>query len=254
MTAWLDSFGTSLNPAQREAVRGLATSDAALATLVGPAGTGKSYVAGLLDTVWRDLTAGEEGTPGGRVIGVASTQVAADILREDGVSDTANVAAFLAAQRRLTGGSPIPADSALQLGAHDVLLVDEASMVDTYALTRLQATVDAVGARMILMGDPHQLGAIGAGGMMRAAIDRDAETYTLSRRPPLHQRMGARRHPSPCATVAPAPALVTTGSPPQSPSTTPAAASSTPAPPRTPSPPSPARRPPTGSPARTSPS
>ncbi|WP_158220836.1 MobF family relaxase [Kineosporia sp. R_H_3] len=191
VTTWLDTFGASLNPAQRQAVLGIASSDAALVTLVGPAGTGKSYVAGLLDAAWRELTAspqppGGAGEPDpdggnrGRVVGVATTQVAADILREDGVADTANVAAFLAAQRRLASGTMLPDDAALRLTSNDLLVVDEASMVDTYALTRLQAAVDAAGARMVLMGDPHQLGAVGAGGMMRAAIDRDAETYTLS--------------------------------------------------------------------------
>ncbi|MGF1661880.1 MAG: AAA family ATPase [Kineosporiaceae bacterium] len=61
-----------------------------------------------------------------------------------------------------------------------LVVVDEASMVDTHVLTRLQAQADTAGARVVLMGDPHQLGAVGAGGMMQAAVDRDAETYTLS--------------------------------------------------------------------------
>ena len=53
-------------------------------------------------------------------------------------------------------------------------------MADTASLNRLQAAADTAGARVVLMGDPHQLGPVGAGGMMRAAIDRDAQTFTLS--------------------------------------------------------------------------
>jgi TrwC relaxase/AAA domain len=50
--AWLDGPGADLSPAQREAVAGLATSDAALTVLIGPAGTGKSFTAGALAALW----------------------------------------------------------------------------------------------------------------------------------------------------------------------------------------------------------
>lgn len=179
--AWLDDTGDAsralLSPAQREAVAGLASSDAALAVLVGPAGTGKSYTVGRLAEAWADLS------DGGRVIGVATAQVAADVLRDDGLPDTANTTAFLAAQARLDHGRGLPADAPFRLSGRDILVVDEASMVDTATLTRLQAVTSAAGARMVLLGDPQQLGAIGAGGMMRTIVGQVAteggEVYTL---------------------------------------------------------------------------
>jgi TrwC relaxase/AAA domain len=173
---WLagSDIGATLSPAQAAALRGIATSDAALSVLVGPAGTGKSYAAGVLDAVWRHHT------PGGRVIGIAPTQVAAEVLADDGVVDTANAAAFLAAHARLAAGRGLDHDDSWRLGSHDLVLVDEASMLDTQTLTRLQEAVDQAGARLVLMGDPHQLQAVGASGMMAAAIGRDAETYTLA--------------------------------------------------------------------------
>ncbi|WP_143447891.1 MobF family relaxase [Kineosporia sp. R_H_3] len=188
---WLEAqpVGQALSPAQREALLGLATSDAAAAVLVGPAGTGKSFTAAAFDVAWRDLTAqlAEHRNPDvrarygpGRAVGVAITQAAADVLAEDGVTDSANIAAFLTAQRRLTEGRPLAGDERWRLGPNDVLLVDEASMADTASLNRLQAAADTAGARVVLMGDPHQLGPVGAGGMMRAAIDRNAQTFTLS--------------------------------------------------------------------------
>ncbi|MGL4743720.1 MAG: MobF family relaxase, partial [Dermatophilaceae bacterium] len=172
--AWLDGEGERLSPAQREAVAGLACSDAALSVLIGPAGTGKSFAAGHLAAVWADLSYG------GRVVGVATAQLAADVLRDDGVEVTANVTAFLTAHKRLTAGAVLPGDERLRLGSRDVLLVDEASMLDTAALTGLRKVVEDAGARMILMGDPRQLGAVGAGGLMSTVVDHGAQTYTLS--------------------------------------------------------------------------
>ncbi|MGL5825384.1 MAG: MobF family relaxase [Nocardioides sp.] len=173
---WLDQdpAGSTLSVSQRAALEGIACSDAALSVLVGPAGTGKSYTAGVLDQVWRHHT----GT--GRVVGVAITQAAADVLADDGITASANVAAFLAAHTRITQGRGQPYDRRWNLSKWDLVLVDEASMLDTGSLTRLHDIVEAAGARLVLMGDPHQLSAVGASGMMAAAIERDAETYTLS--------------------------------------------------------------------------
>ncbi|MGL5826628.1 MAG: MobF family relaxase [Nocardioides sp.] len=173
---WLDrtELGAALSPAQRAALVGVATSDAALVVLVGPAGTGKSYTAGVLDQAWR------RHTHTGRVVGVAITQAAADVLADDGVATSANVAAFLAAQNRIAAGRAQVYDESWRLTDRDLVLVDEASMLDTGSLTRLHEATEAAGARLVLMGDPAQLSAVGASGMMRAAVERDAETYTLT--------------------------------------------------------------------------
>ncbi len=184
VTAWLDTHDrpTSAPPNARPS-SAWPSSDAALAVLVGAAGTGKSYTVGALDSAWRDLTTAagvDSPRTGGRVLGLTVAQIAADVLREDGVADTANLAAFLAAQARLTDGRRAPERPRWQLTARDLVVIDEASMVDTATLTRVQHLIDAAGARMVLLGDPHQLGAVGAGGMMRAVIDRQAETYTLT--------------------------------------------------------------------------
>ncbi len=214
--------------------RRVASSDAALAVLIGPAGTGKSYTAGAWPTrLARPHRAGP------RRWASPPTQVAADVLREDGLADTANVAAFLAAQRRLVDGRALDGDHRLGLGRDDVVLVDEASMLDTTALTRLQAHVEDAGARLILMGDPRQLGPVGAGGMMRAAIDRDAQTFTLAEVRRFTDDWEARRPACSCAT-----ATWT-----RSPTTTPRPHPSTAAPERDRSPPSPAPPPRTASPA-----
>jgi conjugative relaxase-like TrwC/TraI family protein len=172
---WLktSTAGGSLGPDQAAAVRGLMTSGAALSVLVGPAGTGKSHTVGALSEGWARLT-------GGRVYGLATSQIATEVLAQDGVT-ARNISQWLAAQARLErNGQARPADRQLKLTAADVVVVDEASMVDTVALEQIRAHVDQAGARLILTGDPRQLAAVGAGGAMEMLADGVADTHTLA--------------------------------------------------------------------------
>jgi AAA domain/TrwC relaxase len=170
--AWLEGHAGMLGDDQAAAVRGIACSGAGLTVLVGPAGAGKSHTAGALASLWSDLT-------GGRVVGLAVTQVATEVLREDGIDAAANVTAWTEAQGRLQVGEGSLRDQAWALTERDVVLVDEASMVNTGQLTAIRAAVDAAGARMVVAGDPAQLGAVGPGGMMALLSSGEAETFTL---------------------------------------------------------------------------
>lgn len=173
VNAWLAERSGMLGADQAAAVRGIASSGAGLAVLVGPAGAGKSHTAGALAASWADLT-------GGRVIGLATTQVATEVLRDDGVENSANTRKWLNVQRRLESGTATAHDAPWVLGAKDIVLIDEASMVSTQQLTEIRQAVDAAGARMVLAGDPAQLGAVGAGGMMALLAGGEAETYSLT--------------------------------------------------------------------------
>jgi hypothetical protein len=53
-----------------------------------------------------------------------------------------------------------------------VLVVDEAGMADTRTLARALEHVDRAGGKAILVGDPAQLPAVGAGGLFSAIVDR----------------------------------------------------------------------------------
>jgi conjugative relaxase-like TrwC/TraI family protein len=174
VAGWLDEHAPTIGADQRAAVEGIASSDAAVTVLVGPAGTGKSFAAGALANAWSDLTGGQ-----GRVMGLAVSKVAAQVLADDGIDLSRNVAQWLAGQERLGTGRGDAEDAAFVLGPLDVVLVDEASMVGTSALERVRARVDAAGARLVLAGDPHQLGPVEAGGAM-GLLDGHAETYTLT--------------------------------------------------------------------------
>lgn len=182
MRAWLAEHGGDLSPDKHAAVTGLATSDAAVAVLIGPAGTGKSTAVGAFADAWSDLT-------GGRVIGLATSQVATQVLTDDGLTHTRNIARWLAIQERLdrhaerAGRSSHPgkpyAEAGWRLRPTDVVVVDEASMVATADVHEIRTRVDAAGARLMLVGDPRQLGAVEAGGVLDL-LDGHAETYTLS--------------------------------------------------------------------------
>jgi AAA domain/TrwC relaxase len=171
--AWLAERPGMLEEDQAAAVRGLATSDAGLAVLLGPAGAGKSHAAGALAAVWGDLA-------GGRVVGLAVTQVATEVLREDGIADASNVTAWLDVQKKLAAGEGTALLGGWQLTERDIVLVDEGSMVDTEQLAQIREHTGAAGARIVVAGDPAQLGAVGAGGMMALLSSGEAQTFSLA--------------------------------------------------------------------------
>lgn len=59
-----------------------------------------------------------------------------------------------------------------QFTAKDVLFVDEAGMVATRQMQQIISQARAAGAKVVLVGDPHQLQPIEAGGAFRGILDR----------------------------------------------------------------------------------
>ena len=61
-----------------------------------------------------------------------------------------------------------------QLRPGQLLIVDESSLAGTFALDRLVSAASEAGAKVLLLGDTHQLGAVDAGGAFRLLVkDRD---------------------------------------------------------------------------------
>jgi len=166
----LAESGIELGVDQAAAVRGVLTSGAKVETLVGPAGTGKSFVVGAIARGWTDpaTTGGEVPR---RVFGLATSQIATEVLTAEGLN-ARNVAAWLAIQRRLSSGPgagrprPVDGDQAWRLRAGDLVVVDESAMTDTAALAAIHSYVDVAGAKLLLVGDHRQLATVGAGGAM----------------------------------------------------------------------------------------
>jgi hypothetical protein len=159
----LAGHGVELDADQAAAVRGILTSGAQVETLVGPAGTGKSFAVAVLAKAWQDpaLWAGEPR----RAVGLAASQIATEVLNGEGL-DARNVARWLATQERLTMGAAQGDDLRWRLRVGDLVVVDESAMANTADLVRIHAYCREAGAKLLLTGDHHQLAAVGAAGGM----------------------------------------------------------------------------------------
>jgi conjugative relaxase-like TrwC/TraI family protein len=142
---------------QEAMVRRLLGGGEGVIVVVGEAGTGKTYA----------LTAAAEGwAASGEELRVAApTWRAANVLRSEGLSAT-SVARLLAELDRGAAGG----EQALARGS--VLVVDEAGMVDSRSLARLIDHAQEADAKLVLIGDPAQLGEIEAGGLFASIASR----------------------------------------------------------------------------------
>lgn len=185
--------GITLGVDQEAALRGVLTSGAQIEVITAAAGTGKSFVVGAIADSWTtppatpngpdDPEAGEP--PARRVFGLAPYQNAAEVLAGEGLN-AKNVRAWLATQNRLdrvrpggpTGG-PNGDDEQWRLRSGDLVVLDEAGTAETGDLFAVWRRCAAVGAKLLLVGDPRQLYAIGPGGAL-TDIGEHGISYQLS--------------------------------------------------------------------------
>ncbi len=172
--------GVTLGVDQEAALRGVLGSGARVEVLTAAAGTGKSFVVGAIADSWTDPDSG--GVPR-RVFGLAPYQNAAEVLAGEGLA-TKNVAAWLATQNRLDRARRPPRgpngdDEQWRLRANDLVVVDEAGTAETGDLLAIWRRCAAVGAKLLLVGDPRQLSAIGPGGAL-SDIGRCGVIYQLA--------------------------------------------------------------------------
>lgn len=147
----------SMKSDQQAMVRRLLTGGEGLVVVVGEAGAGKTYATVAAAHGWgRDRTELRVAAP---------TWRAANVLRSEGLNAT-SVARLLAELDRRAGAG----EQALARGS--VLLVDEAGMGDSRAMARLVAHARQAEAKLVLIGDPAQLGGIEAGGLFGAIVAR----------------------------------------------------------------------------------
>ena len=147
----------SVKPDQEAMVRRLLRGGEGLVVVVGEAGTGKTYALSAAARGWADS---------GQELRVAApTWRAANVLRSEGLRAT-SVASLLAEFDCAAARGEVP------LGPRAVLVVDEAGMVDSRALARLIGHAQAAEAKLVLIGDPAQLGEIEAGGLFASIASR----------------------------------------------------------------------------------
>lgn len=152
--------------------------------LTAPAGTGKSFLVGTLAETWPQHGP-DAGGEGRRVFGLAYGQRQADILTEEGVTSQ-NITRWLAGQTRLDSGAGTPADEEFRLRSGDLLVVDEAGAAATGDLVAIHRRAEAAGVKLLLVGDPKQLGAVGAGGALADIAERGIR-YELAEVRRFHQ-------------------------------------------------------------------
>ncbi|WP_333764875.1 AAA family ATPase [Streptomyces sp. IBSBF 2390] len=146
-----------MDASQRALASSFALSDKLLLAGLGPAGAGK--------TTAMKLVARAVDAAGGRLIPLAPSSRAAKVLADDLGRRAHTLHSWLHHRGRAAQGAPVGNDFQLRPG--DVVLVDEAGMAGTLLLDEVLADAAAAGAVVRLLGDPHQLAAVEAGGALR---------------------------------------------------------------------------------------
>lgn len=211
LTRYTNASGVGLWPDQLDAAATIAAGGRRLDAVVGPAGTGKTTTMAAVKRLW------EQHYGPGSVIGLAPAAASADVLGQELDLATDNVTKWLfestgpgaalraeryfESEQRYLGAIPTAGNDrtskrylrrlAQQLSAlaatqsrwqfrpGQLVIVDEASMVPTHHLAALVDQVEAAGAKLVLVGDPAQLDAIDAGGML-GWLDRTGKAAQLT--------------------------------------------------------------------------
>jgi conjugative relaxase-like TrwC/TraI family protein len=146
--------GTALDAGQAALVRQMCTSGARLQLAIAPAGAGKTTAMRALTIAWTQ--------DGGQVVGLAPSAAAAAVLAQQTKIRTDTLAKLTWSLQH--GDLP---DWAGQIGPSTLVIIDEAGMADTLSLDTAVQFVINRGGSVRLIGDDQQLGAIGAGGVLR---------------------------------------------------------------------------------------
>lgn len=191
----------SLAPDQASAAREVLCSGRFLDAVVGPAGSGKTTTMAAIRDGW------EQAYGEGSVVGLAPASASAEVLAHRLGLQAENVAKWLyetvghgAAQRaeefhdleattakawwQQTKLNQRMAALAMRqeqwsFRPNQLVIVDEASMVSTMQLAALVHQARDAGAKIVLVGDPAQLDAIDAGGIL-GWLDRQSEAVQLT--------------------------------------------------------------------------
>ncbi|HET7407523.1 MAG TPA: MobF family relaxase [Mycobacteriales bacterium] len=145
--------GSGLSDEQQAMVTALVSSRRHVDVVTGPAGSGKTAALAQAARLWSLIHRPVQGA-------TVAWRAAQNLEAATGIP-TRSVAATLRSAD--THGLP----------AGVVLVVDEASLVNTRTLTRLLEHVHRADGTLVLVGDPEQLPEIGAGGLFAALADRD---------------------------------------------------------------------------------
>jgi conjugative relaxase-like TrwC/TraI family protein len=151
-----------LGPDQREMVLRLTTGGEQVVPVAAWPGTGKTTALAAAREAWE--------AAGHPVIGVATARTASGELSDAGVPATSIAALLRRAEEWKLDGTG--------LGQGTVVVVDEASTTATPQLEALRSLVLECEGKLVVIGDPRQIGAVGPGGLY-GHLTRVMEPATL---------------------------------------------------------------------------
>src|SRR5215208_5145746 len=155
----------ALSDEQEAMVREVATTSSRVICVVGLAGAGKTTATHAVAQVFRHA--------GIEVLGAAPSGVAAEKLQDETQIPATTLHRLLDDAR---AGSGLP--------SRCVLVVDEAGMAETRVLAPVLELVEQANGKAILIGDPHQLPAVGAGGLFAGIVERQGRRRPGREPPP----------------------------------------------------------------------
>jgi conjugative relaxase-like TrwC/TraI family protein len=164
-----------LSAEQERMVREVATGRSQVVCVVGLAGAGKTTATHAVAQVFNHV--------GIDVLGAAPSGVAAEKLQDETGIPSTTLQRLLEHARE--GGLP----------HRSVLVVDEAAMAETRVLAPVLELVEQAQGKAILIGDPQQLPAVGAGGLFAGIVEREGAVVLSEnrrQRDPLEQDALAR--------------------------------------------------------------
>jgi Ti-type conjugative transfer relaxase TraA len=137
--------GYNLDHSQEKAFEN-AVSDSSLSVVVGIAGSGKSYMLGAVKDAYDSA--------GYNLQGIALSGIASNNLQESSGIESKTI---FSALRDWEKGENLPTKK-------DVVVLDEAAMVDSVSLQNITSYVEKGGGKLIAIGDLQQIQSIGIGG------------------------------------------------------------------------------------------
>jgi conjugative relaxase-like TrwC/TraI family protein len=152
-----------LSAEQERMVRAVTASRDRVLAVVGPAGSGKTTAIHVTAQAFR--------ATGLALLGAAPSGIAAERLEDEAGIPATTLHRLLTAARR-EGGLP----------HGTVIILDEAGMAETRILAPVLALVEQAEGKAILVGDPRQLPAVGAGGLFTAIVERGGAIHLRENR------------------------------------------------------------------------
>lgn len=147
----LNKLGTKLSAGQKEAISMALTQSVSIIT--GGPGTGKTHVIQHLIAIQKALT------PSAKIALLAPTGIASENLKSRTLMNAKTIDLFLGDMTQ----------EKIDLFDHDLIIVDECSMIDADLCHRLFRAIQEK-VRLVLVGDPYQLPPVGAGAVFSFLI------------------------------------------------------------------------------------